>query len=68
MADNAVVLLDTLLAERERLRGGELPEDEAFELFTFEQALKEEDLSEDRSPTARWAAAKTVASTACTAF
>ena len=47
MADNDVVLLDKLLAERERLRGGELPEDEAFELFTFEQALKGEDLSED---------------------
>jgi len=48
MADNAIVLLDALLAERDRLRGGEpLPDDEAFELFTFEQCLKEEDLSEE---------------------
>jgi hypothetical protein len=48
MADNAVVLLDALLDERQRLRGGpSVPEDEAFELFAFEQALKEQDLSED---------------------
>lgn len=48
MTDNAVVLLDTLLAERDRLRGGEpLPDDEAFELFAFEQCLKEDDLSEE---------------------
>jgi len=48
MADNSVVLLDALLEERERLRGGpQLPADEAFELFSFEQCLKEYDLSED---------------------
>lgn len=48
MADNAVVLLDALLGERARLRGSApLPADEAFELFSFEQCLKEQDLSED---------------------
>lgn len=48
MPDNAVVLLDALLAERDRLRGGDpLPGDEAFELFAFEQCLKEEDLSDE---------------------
>jgi hypothetical protein len=48
MADNSVVLLDALLEERERLRGGSpLRADEAFELFSFEQCLKEYDLSED---------------------
>ena len=48
MTDNAVVLLEGLLAERQRLRGGDpLPDDEAFELFAFEQCLKEEDLSDD---------------------
>ncbi len=46
MTANAIVLLDALLKEREQLRGGTpLPEDEAFELFSFEQALKDEELS-----------------------
>jgi hypothetical protein len=46
MPDNAIVLLDSLLVERNKLRGGvPLPDDEAFELFAFEQCLKEEDLS-----------------------
>lgn len=44
MADNAVVLLDKLLAGREHQS---VPDDEAFELFTFEQVLKEYDLSDD---------------------
>ncbi len=48
MAENAVVLLDALLEERDRLRGGSpLPGDEAFELFSFEQCLKDQDLSDD---------------------
>lgn len=48
MTDNAVVLLDALLEERETRRGGSpLPDDEAFELFCFEQALKEQDLTDD---------------------
>jgi hypothetical protein len=48
MPDNAIVLLDALLAERDRLRGGDpLPADQAFELFAFEQCLKEEDLSDE---------------------
>ena len=48
MAENAVVLLDALLDERNRARGGPpLPADEAFELFAFEQCLKDQDLSED---------------------
>lgn len=48
MADNAVVLLDALLEERDRLRGGApLPGDEAFELFSFEQCMKDQDLSEE---------------------
>jgi hypothetical protein len=42
----AVVLLNELLKEREALRdGGPLPADEAFELFAFEQALKDNELS-----------------------
>jgi hypothetical protein len=46
MTTNAIVLLDALLTERETLRGGvPLPEDESFELFAFEQALKNEELS-----------------------
>ncbi len=46
MPSNAVVLLDALLKEREQLRGDPaLPEDEAFEIFAFEQALKDEELS-----------------------
>ncbi len=48
MPDNAVVLLDALLAERDRLRGvGPLPADQAFELFAFEQCLKDADLSDE---------------------
>ena len=48
MPDNAVVLLDALLAERDRLRGGDPPPaDQAFELFAFEQCLKDEDLSDE---------------------
>jgi len=47
MADNAIVLLDSLLSERNNLRGAPLPDDEEFELFAFEQCLKEEDLSEE---------------------
>jgi hypothetical protein len=48
MTSNAVVLLDELLKEREALRGGNpLPADEAFELFTFEQAVKDSELSPD---------------------
>ena len=48
MADNAVVLLDALLEERDCLRGGaRLPGDEAFELFSFEQCLRHQDLSEE---------------------
>lgn len=40
------MLLDELLKERETLRGGDpLPADEAFELFSFEQALKDSELS-----------------------
>jgi hypothetical protein len=48
MPDNAIVLLDALLAERDRMRGGDpRPADQAFELFAFEQCLKEEDLSDE---------------------
>jgi hypothetical protein len=48
VADNAVVLLNALLEERDRLRGGApLRGDEAFELFSFEQCLKHQDLSEE---------------------
>jgi hypothetical protein len=47
MVDNAVVLLDAILEDRANARGedSQLPNDQAFELFAFEQALKEQDLS-----------------------
>jgi len=48
MSGNAVVLLDTQLKEREENRiGAPLADDDAFELFSFEQALREQDLTED---------------------
>ena len=47
MKDNAVVLLDALLEERDALRGTALQGDEAFELFAFEQCLQDQDLSEE---------------------
>jgi AIPR protein len=49
MPDNAVVLLDALLADRAKA-GDSIstpPADEAFELFSFEQCLKDQDLSDD---------------------
>lgn len=46
MSTNAVVLLDELLKTRENERDGTpVPRDEAFELFSFEQALKNSELS-----------------------
>jgi hypothetical protein len=46
VTSNAIVLLDELLKSREKERGGTpLPADEAFELFSFEQALKDSELS-----------------------
>src|SRR4051812_46487432 len=48
MTANAIVLLNSLLQDWEAGRGTASPrEDEAFELFTFEQALKDEELSPD---------------------
>jgi len=48
MTSNAIVLLDELLKDREKERAGApLPLDEAFELFSFEQALKDNELSPD---------------------
>ncbi len=47
VADNAKVLLDQALEGIEASRENPLAPDVAFELFTFEQALKENDLSGD---------------------
>ena len=48
MAGNTVVLLDALLKDWDRLRGGAcLSEYQAFELFSFEQCIKDQDLSEE---------------------
>ena len=48
MEQNAKVLLDKLLDARNAERGGEpLPDDEAFELFTLEEILKQRDLADE---------------------
>lgn len=47
MGDNAVVILDNLLAKRKEELGASLADEVWFQLFTFEQALKEFDLSYD---------------------
>ncbi|WP_285030479.1 AIPR family protein [Mycolicibacterium sp. lyk4-40-TYG-92] len=47
MANNEQALLDQVLLQRQKERAVALPEDEAFELFAAEQALRSRELSVD---------------------
>ncbi|WP_244142116.1 hypothetical protein [aff. Roholtiella sp. LEGE 12411] len=45
MAANDIIVLNSLLEQKKSQTANSLPDDDYFELFTFEQALKKYDLS-----------------------
>src|SRR5438046_9361109 len=47
MPNNELVLLDQVLKERQEQRASPLPDDEAFEIFACQQALRDFDVSDE---------------------
>jgi len=67
MDDNAKVLLETLLAARsDEQQGDPLPEDKLFELFCFEQILKQNEISQEEIALGKLVEETTVESTVST--